>query len=203
MKILSRNFSTKEKILLIVLAVVLVGLVYYRLVYVNINNALTSARTEATSLQSDLDIAQARAARIKKMEKEMDGYKSTGLVSKMGSYNSSKPETAFLHTVLSDVSDYTISFDEITRTGSQIRRNFSLKYTVPSYAAAEDIMKRLTSGEYRCLIGDVSCDVGDGGVTTVSANGTFYETMVGGVADSALPKDEAETNEGVALEDFE
>lgn len=202
MKIMSRNFSTKEKVLLIVLAVMLVGLVFYRLIYVNINKALDEANAEAATLQSDLDIAQARAARIQKMEDQLNGSGSTGLLQKMGSYNSSKPETAFLHTVLADVPDYTITFDEVTREGDQIRRNFTLNFTTASYDSAESIIKNLTSGDYRCLIGDMSCSV-ENGITSVTLQGTFYETMVGGQADSALPEDKAETAEPVELEDFE
>ena len=203
MKLLSRNFTTKEKVLMAILAIGLLGLVYYRFVFVRINTALTAANAEAQSLQTELDTANARIAQAQKMEQELSGVSSTGLLAKMGSYNNSKLETVFLHSVLSDVSDYSISFDEVTRDGDQIRRNFSLKYTVPSYAAAESIMKALTSGDYRCLINEVNCEVGDTGATTISLNGTFYETMVGGTPDSALPADSAETAQPVELEDFE
>ena len=136
------------------------------------------------------------------MEKQLQGYENTGIMQKMGSYNSSKPETAFLHTVLADVPDYTISFDEVTREGDQIRRNFTLNFTTASYDSAEKIIKNLTSGDYRCLIGDMSCSV-ENGITSVTLQGTFYETMVGGTPDSALPADQTETAEPVELEDFE
>lgn len=202
MKIMSRNFTSKEKVLIVVLAVALLGLIYYKFVFVRVNDALTGARAEAQSLQSDLDIANARLTQIGKMEKELNGITSTGLLARMGSYNSSKQETAFLNTVLAGVPDYSITFDEVTRDGNQIRRNFTLQYEAPSYASAEKIMKDLTDGEYRCLIGDVSCTV-DGSITKVALSGTFYETMVGGTPDSALPADEAETTKPVELEDFE
>lgn len=202
MKIMSRNFTTKEKILFAVLGCLLIGLIFYRLFYVNINKAVTEANAEVTTLQTDLDVAQARALRIQKMEKQLQGYENTGIMQKMGSYNSSKPETAFLHTVLADVPDYTISFDEVTREGDQIRRNFTLNFTTASYDSAEKIIKNLTSGDYRCLIGDMSCSV-ENGITSVTLQGTFYETMVGGTHDSALPADQTETAEPVELEDFE
>lgn len=203
MKLLSRNLTSKEKVLVAFLAIALLGLVYYRFVYSRVNTALISATAEAQSLQTELDAANTRIAQAQKMKEELSGVGSTGLLAKMGSYNSSKPETAFLNTVLSNVSDYTVTFDDVTRDGDQIRRNFSLQYTVPSYAAAESVMKDLTSGEYRCLVSDVGCEVGDNGVTTVKLSGTFYETMVGGTPDSALPEDQAETADPVTLEDFE
>ena len=195
MKIMSRNFSTKEKALLVILAFVLVGLVYYKMIYANIHNAVVSAQAEVVSLQTELETAQAQVATIERMKSEMDAINSSGAVARMGSYNNSKPETAFLHTVLSGVADYSIKFDDVTRDGDQIRRNFNLQYKTNSYKEAEAIMKELTSGEYRCLISDVNCNVDNNNTVTISLIGTFYETMVGGTADSALPKDESETVE--------
>ena len=205
MKIMSRNLTSKEKALIVILAVALLGLIYYKFVFSKVNTALAKATAEAQGLQSELDVANARIAKAGKMEDELNGINSTGILSRMGSYNSSKQETAFLNTVLAGASDYSITFEEVTRDGDQIRRNFNLQYETPSYTSAERIMKDLTSGDYRCLVGDVSCTV-DKGITKVSLVGTFYETMVGGVPDSALPVDEAETTnvtDPVALEDFE
>lgn len=203
MKILNRNFSTKEKLLIAVLGIVLVGMIYYKFVYVRLNTALAETRAEAQTLQTDLDAANTRVAELQKMDEQLSGVGSTGLLSRMGSYNNSKLETAFLHTVLADVTNYNISFDEVTRDGNQIRRGFSLSYTTPSYAEAEAIMKELESGEFRCLINDVSCNVGNNGVTNINLTGTFYETMVGGTPDSALPVEEEETVQPVELSDFE
>ncbi len=202
MKTMSRNFTTKEKVLFAVLGCMLIGLVFYRFFYVNLSNAVDEANAEAATLQSDLDIAKTRTMRIEKMEQQLQGIGNTGVMQKMGSYNNSKPETAFLHTVLSSVPDYTISFDDVTRDGKLIRRNFTLNFTTASYDSAEKIIRDLTSGEYRCLIGDMSCSV-ENGITSVTLEGTFYETMVGGTPDSALPADETETDEAVELEDFE
>ena len=176
------NFSKKEKIMIFVLALLLIGLIYYRFIYITVNNAIESANSEAQALQTELDISMARLAKIKSAESKMESG-----MQRMGSYNSIKAETAFLNTVLADASDYSVSFAAVTRDGNQVRRNFSLRYTAPSYASAVKIMRELTTGEYRCLVGDVRCSIAGGGATTVDLTGTFYETMVGGQADSALP----------------
>jgi len=203
MKLMSREFTAKEKILIAVLAIGLLFLVYYRFVYLNINTALTNANAEAQSLQTELDVANTRIDQAEKMRQELSGIGSTGVLAKMGSYNNSKMETAFLNTVLANVSDYSVTFDDVTRDGDLIRRNFTLRYVTPGYSAAESVMKELENGEYRCLVSDVDCEVDANGVTTVTLIGTFYETMVGGRPDSALPSDQAETADPVTLEDFE
>ena len=189
------NFSRKEKLMIIVLAILLIGLLYYRFIHISVNERIASAKNDAQMLQQELDLANARLKKAQGMESKM----SPGM-SKMGSYNSSKAETAFLNTVLANVPSYTVSFDEVTRDKNQIRRNFQLRFTTDSYDSAVNIIKNLTEGEYRCLIGDVRCSIADGGQTTMDVSGTFYETMVGGMKDSALPADSSET-EGTA-EDY-
>ena len=190
------NFSRKEKLMIFVLAILLIGLIYYRFVHISVNNAIISADNEAQALQTELDLANARLNRIKGAKDKM----GTGM-QRMESYNGSKTETAFLNTVLAAATDYSVTFDDVTREGNQIRRNFHLKYTAANYDAAMSIMKDLTTGEYRCLVGDMKCSIDKSGITTVDASGTFYETMVGGTKDSALPPDKSEETTTVA-EDF-
>lgn len=203
MKIMSRNFTQSEKILLVVLALVLFGLVYYRFVYLNIQDSISNSKAEAQSLQSEMEISQTKLAKMKKMKEELNGIKKTGDISRMESYNNSKEETAFLSDILSDTKDYNIAFADVTRNGDQIRRSFTLQYRTRNYAEAEAIMKKLCQGRYRCLIGDVNCSIAEDKVATISMTATFFETMVGGTPDSGLPKDEAETNETTTpAEDF-
>lgn len=195
MKIMSRNFTRAEKILLVLFAIIIIGLLYYKFVYVAVNDSIFSSNSEAQSLQTELDMAKARAEEITKMEAELEDIKHQPNVSRMGSYNNSKVETAFLNTVLAGIPDYSISFANVTRNGDQIRRSFTLQFRCKNYKTAQRIMRDLNACEYRCLIGDVNCSIADNGECTMAMSATFYETMVGGKADAALPKDEAETNQ--------
>ncbi len=193
MKIMSRNFTRSEKILLLLLAVILLGLFYYKAVDQNVRNSIASSEAEAQSLQTELTVVQARVQNLEKMQKEVDEVMGAEGTSRMESYNNSKAEVAFLNDILSEAGDYSIAFSEVTRNGDQIRRAFTLSYKTANYRAAEDIMEKLCSGEYRCLIGDVNCSIAEDGVTTAKMMATFYETMVGGVPDAGLPEDSAKT----------
>ena len=195
MKIMSRNFSRAEKIMLVLLGVMLVGLFYYRFVYLFVNNSTASSKAEAESLRAELEVAQARVDNINSMQSELNDLSAAGIKSRMESYNNSKLETAFLHTVLSDVEDYSISFANVTRDGNQIRRSFTLQFRTRNYKAAEKVVKEISDGQFRCLVGDMSCSINDRGETSIALTATFYETMVGGAPDAALPQDQAETNE--------
>lgn len=191
MKIFSRNFTRIEKILILVLAIVLVGLVYYKFVYVNIEETISSANAEAETLQGEVDIAEAQLAAMQAKQSELDSIEASDDLSYMPSYNSSSAEIAFLNDVLDDTLQYSISFADVTRSGDQIRRNFTLQYRTKNYADAEKIIQALCDGEFRCLVGDIQCSIADDGTVTIGQTATFYETMVGGVPDSGLPVDSA------------
>ena len=126
---------------------------------------------------------------------ELDSMGSTDMESRMESYNNSKRETAFLNRVLSNVSDYSISFADITRDGNQIRRSFSLQFVTGSYADAVKVVSDLSYGEYRCLVDDINYSLADGNKIYLDLTATFFETMVGGTPDSALPKDESKSED--------
>lgn len=194
MKFMTRDFSFKEKMMLLVLALILLGLVYYQFVDRNVRGTLTGYNAEADQLQTEIDIAQAQLMHLTNVQSSLDAVEEAGKYGWMGSYNSSKEELAFLNSVLADTIQYSISFANVTRSGNQIRRSFSLQYEAQNYTAAQEILTNLLKGKYRCLVGDVNCTIAADGTVTMNQSATFYETMVGGTPDAALPRDSAAAN---------
>ena len=196
MKIMSRDFTTKEKLLLLFFALVLVALAYYNFVDKPVRAALASAAAEQESLQTELQSVQAQLERMHRMRSELDDVTAGGTASEMGSYNNSKLEIESLNRILGDTLKYNISFSNVTRSNDQIRRNFNLSFTVDNYETLERVVSALTQNQHRCLIGDLNCNstrnsnVLDGNVSATTT-GTFYETMVGGTPDAGLPQDSA------------
>jgi len=193
-KIMSRDFTRTEKLLIVLLALILVGLVYYQFVDKTVRQTIVNAESEAQMLQTELDAAQQRLAHLKSIQTSMEKLEAEGRLSWMGSYNNSKQEVAFLNDILADTLQYSITFAEVTRSGNQIRRSFTLEYKTTDYASAQDIVARLCEGKNRCLVGDISCTIDREGIVTVKQSATFYETMVGGTPDAGLPRDAAEAN---------
>ena len=132
--------------------------------------------------------------KLSTLQRTLDEMSAKGTLSWMCSYNGSKAEVAFLNDVLKDTLTYSITFANVTRSGNQIRRSFQLNYTTGGFRPAREIIERLRSGENRCLVGDVQCVIGLVGTTTVTAQATFYETMVEGTPDAGLPADAAAAN---------
>lgn len=193
MKVLSRDFTLKEKLLLLLLGLILVGLAYYQFVDQPVRSALDAAHAEAESLTVELQTVQAKLARMRRMRSELEDVTAGGTASEMGSYNNSKAEIASLNDILSEALQYSITFANATRNGDQIRRNFTLQFTTDSYETMEHMLTQLAENHYRCLIGEVRCTASrDGNVMigniTVNATATFFETMVGGTPDAGLPE---------------
>lgn len=198
MKVLSRDFTLKEKILMIALVLMLMALGYYFLIDQPVRDGIASANADYEMYTEELNALQVKIARLDAMQQELDAMKSDK--TRMPSYNASRQEINFLNTVLADAQDYTVTFSSVTREGDQIRRSFTLQFTAADFAGARNLLNNLSGGELRCKLGDMSYAVNaaaaDGtqaASVTVSVSAVFYETMVDGTADAGLPADSSAT----------
>ena len=193
MKILSRDFTLKEKVLLLVLVAILLGLAYYWFVDQPVRQQLENCAAQESSLQIELTAVQRKAAELERMKTELEAIQARDGVSLMSSYNASKEEVKLLNDVLAGTEQYAISFSDVSREGDQIRRNFSLQFTAPNHQDIARILGQLAESSQRCIIADIRCTrergrtEEDAGKFVVDATATFYETMVGGTPDAALP----------------
>ena len=194
---MNREVNAKEKVLLVVLILIILGFAYYRFVDQPVRKNLEKASAEYSALQTELTEVRVKIRELQRMQDEIDEITSGEKDSYMPSYNNTNEELALLNDILSDTSKYSVSFTKVTRNKDQIRRDFKLDFTAPDYETMKDIINRLTSVDYRCLIGDCTCSVvntknqqkEETTALSVSATATFYETLVGGTVDAGLPAD--------------
>ena len=194
MKVFSRDFTRKEKALLIFLSLLMIGLAYYRFVDMDVRETIEKSNAEADNLRIELQTLQARVTLLRNLQAQLDAMEEEDALSYMPSYNSVKEEVAFLNDVLASAEKYSISFADVTRSGAQIRRSFTLQYTTLTYSAAEEIIRELCGYKNRCLVSDIYFSNNEKSEITMNAAATFYETMIGGTADAGLPDDSAVVN---------
>ena len=207
MKILSRDFTTKEKIMIVVFCLILLGLAYYRFFYVPTQDQIAAANSQKANYETELMEVMAKEAQIRKMKEEIDELGELSNVSRIESYNNSKQEISLLNRVLGPATEYSIKFSNIKRDGDLLRRNFTLMFKTDSFVSAKRIISSLEESPYRCVLGDIQYQLSlrradseeptRGGrwiddeyfydVVTVNTNATFFETMYDGVADAGLP----------------
>ena len=200
---MSREFTAREKVLLIILVLIILGFVYYRFVDQPIRRDLAKADAECSSLQSELAAVGITIGELQRMQDEIDQITASGKNSYMPSYNSAKAELALLNDILNrSATQYSVSFTSVTRSGDQIRREFKLDFTAADYDSVREIIHKLTGVEYRCMLGDCECSVVEARnaqgreetALSVSTTATFFETMAGGTADAGLPPDSSKKN---------
>ena len=203
MKALSRDFTTKEKIMLVIFCLFLLALAYYRFFYVPTQDQIATANLQRDNYQQELMEVMAKEAQIRKMKEELDELGELNEVSRIESYNNAKAEITLLNRVLEPASEYSIEFSNLTKNEDLIRRNFTLMFRTDSFVAAKRILSSLEESPYRCVIGDIQYQLTTrrakeeeptrGGhdkyyydVVTVTTSATFFETMHGGEADEGL-----------------
>lgn len=189
---LNRKLSTKEVVLFLVLAFAFLALLYYEVVYIPLNEQLASYDT--TDIESQMELEQARAQKIKAMNAEMAANKAES-VGVVATYNNLKNEMKALNEIVGKASTYNFSFQDPVGSGSTVRRNIGISFTANNYADAETIIRELYSCEYRLLIQDMtispsSYDNLETGDVAVNMTVTFFETTDG-----------ATTTEGIVWQD--
>lgn len=195
--VLNRSFSTREKVLLLVLAVVLVIGAYYFLVVKNVADTLTANQQQLEEIQIQIDaqntIAQARS----RMEAELAELGDGESLPEVAVYDNIRNELNELNALMASATSYDLTFDQPELEGSLVRRTVSVSFTVPTYRAALDVVKALENGSYKCLIEDFALNgklLPDGSVESVSAtmSVTYVETTNGSTNLGGLPAEGAD-----------
>lgn len=203
MKVLTREFSQRERFLLAVLGLIILGLVYYLAVDQVVRDGISAADIEIESLQVQVEEINKTVANLDEMESEMDKLEESGkTLTRMPSYSGNTEEVKFLHDTLRPTGEYNVEFADLTREGYQIRRQFSLSYKCENYASAVEVMRSLESSDIRCIIDNITVENPDGdneyngnilaNPVEVKCTATFFETMEGAVEDKDLPVDSLE-----------
>ena len=72
MKVLSRDFTTKEKVLLLLLAIILVGICYYWFVDQPVRSNIAKANLEKQATEMELTTVTTRVAEMQPRQEELD-----------------------------------------------------------------------------------------------------------------------------------
>lgn len=176
---MSREFTTREKILLLVLCVLLLGIVYYEFIIKDVDETIKQYDTE--DLETELLIEQTKAQSIMDMEAEMKNTKAE-TDSVVASYSNIKNEISALNDIFAAASTYNFDFNQAMKDGDAVRRDINISFTAGSYSTAETIIEKLHDCKYRCLIRNISINTSSGegissGSVSVSMTVTFFETM--------------------------
>lgn len=189
--ILNRSFSTRETVLILILAVLLIVACYYFLVVKNVADTMAANNQQLAGIEMNIDVQESLAADRARMKAELDELGDDETLPEVAVYDNIRNELNELNTLLAGAATYNLSFGQPTVEGELVRRTVAVSFTVPSYAAALDVVRQLENGTYRCQITDFTMTgelLADGSVSSVNAtlNVTYLETTNGATNTSGL-----------------
>ena len=167
--------TTREKVLVLVLAVIVIGFCYYNFFLSPLNESISHYNSLATELDTELMINTAKVSQKNSMEKEIEELK-TGGASTIPEYNNSQKLMVELNSILSEAEDYNISFDATSNIDYVVLRPAYLTITTAEYQQARDIIDKLYASENIMRMSDLNMTTDESsGKTTVNVRITYFE----------------------------
>ena len=201
---LHREFSLRERLLLIACLVLAVAIFYYQFVHKGIKGQIEEMSTYL--LTEEISREQTTAANIQKMNQviEQNADRNYGTIAV---YNNLAAEISFIGSITDNASDVSLQWGNPVLRGTTVRRDVRVSYVAHSYEDAKEILYNFAHCPFRCLVYDMTMadntnktkdadktktGLKDGNVIAVTFTATFFETIEG-----------ATTTEGLVLEDVD
>ncbi len=176
---MKRQFSLRERILMIILAILLVACVYYILVEKPVQDTLLDASQRQSEAESQMMIASAQLQKMHQMQDALEKLEQSAQAD-VPDYDNAKNVLELLKRAMAQTNEFKLNFQPVTTEGAIARRTIQMNFRCDSYAAAKQVLQTLLDSNYRCRITSMSVTCGQNGDITqqevsVQATVTFYE----------------------------
>lgn len=173
---LTYNFSTREKVMLAILAFVGIAVAWYQLVFLNIQNQISAIDSQIIEAQDQYTANRATVGQLQNMQRTIEEYQAQGLEAVlMPSFDNTQNLMAFLYGLLGSTQKYNMSFDtpELSDEDGTVHRTGTISFSVGSYAEARAIIESIAHGPY-------TCEVTSFGITDNTVKGEKADATVDG-----------------------
>ncbi|MGN1388167.1 MAG: hypothetical protein ACI4WR_00810 [Bulleidia sp.] len=201
---LSHEFTKREKILLLICAILFLGFFYYEVVYRNVQARLADYNTD--NLVTEIQLETAKSSKISQMQRVIED--SEGKVTgDLSIYNNQSAEITAMGEIFDeDADNVSLSWSDPVLSGTIVRRDVTISFHCTSYQNFRNVLKKMSEMQYRCLIRDVTVSgydrnagtgIQDGSDLNASIQVTFFETTEGASNLSGLTvsQDDSTTDE--------
>ena len=160
---MKRELSTREKVMLLVLTVIVIALGYFKLIYEPINDQIADYQSKMEQEQTENASLAVRLAQMRKMEKAVEEIKASGEVKAIPGYDNSGCLMRELYRILNETNEYSLEFSgQTTVDGYIVLRPVSLSFQTDTYAQARAIIDALSGSENLNQISDLNIRYGSG-----------------------------------------
>lgn len=156
---MTREFTKREKALLLILVCILLGAVYYFLVALPSMNRISAAQEQTALLQDEMMVETARLKQIQEMQQKIeDASLRNGFKTEIPAYDNLENVMKQLDTILSSTTDYALAFSPITEEGSLVYRPIEVQFHCANYGVARGIIDKIYTSPFKSMIDTLSVD---------------------------------------------
>lgn len=155
---MNRAFTKREKVMLVILAVLIIGIGYFKFLLEPVNAGIENYR-QMEAMEQDQILQNATLVQQKRqMEQELEALFESGDPSPIPTYDNSANLLVELHKILEGSAEYTLNFTGTNPMDVQylIGRPVSLTFRTASYSAARRIIDKLHNSSNINSISDLS-----------------------------------------------
>ena len=156
---MNRPFTTREKVMLVILSLMIIGICYYKFLLEPINDQIEQYNQTAAGEQDIITQNMALIQKKKEMEQELEAiFAENPDPDPIPNYDNSGVLMVEIHSILEGTVDYTLSFSDtsLLSGGYLLRRPLELEFSVTTYSQARAIINRLHDSKNINQISDLS-----------------------------------------------
>ena len=190
---MNREFTQREKVLLLVLAVLIIVIGYVKLILQPINEEIESYESLTMEEQTTFSANQIKATRMNLMEKEIEKAKAKGVRREVPAYDNSSNLLPGLYQIMESSVDYSLDFGELVYDGNVVQRPVEMTFQTRTYKQARAIIDKLYKSGYAMQITDVNIDTKkatDTQLVSTSMSVTYFEENLNYVPEADMASED-------------
>ena len=175
-----RAFTTREKVLLVILALMLIGIGYFKLLLEPINDQISQYQLDTATEQDEVVQNTVLLTKMREMEKELEEIKASGDAKPLPNYDNSDAMLTELNTILSASGDYSLTFGstyQLEESSYIMCRPVSFTFNASSYEVARSIIDELHASANINQTSDMTITFYSGGSVRVTMTVYYFELV--------------------------
>ena len=145
---MKKEFTQREKILLLVLTALVIGLGYYKFVLQPINNRISEYRNMESEISLEYEQNLIKAGQMDTMQKEIQKEQAKGIRRTVALYDNSVNLMPELYRIMKSSIDYSLDFGELVFESDFVKRPVEITFDTSTYRQARAIIDRLYNSQY-------------------------------------------------------
>ena len=173
-----RAFTVREKVLIVVLALILIVLGYYKLLLEPINESISTYQMNTETEQDQIIQNTVSLTKMNEMQTELDALYASGEAKPLPAYDNTDEMLTELNTILGRSSDYSLTFGSVAaleETPYIMARAVDLVFYAANYETARSILDELHESDNINQVSDLSVTVNDDGSVSVTLSLSYFE----------------------------